>query len=331
MLKSLYLALAPPRLTPIAPRRLVPGAPAPPPARAVTVATWNIAWGQGQGSELSGSAPMRTPAERANALARMGAWLAREKIDIALLQEVDLGAARSENLDQATILGEQAGMMWAAAAPSWDLPYLPYPKGRHAGRLRSGGAILSRFPIRSAWIETMPKPIAKPAWYRAFAPARYLLQAEIDLGEGRIIQAATAHLEAFDAPNRRLQAGIVSSRLSALLEKPYLVFGGDLNTVPPGAKIAHGYPDEPDADHRHDPTYRIIHDTAGLTAVIPPETIGRDPDAYHTFPAHQPCRMLDHMFIGPGARVAYARVGIEAGDASDHLPVMARLALDFDA
>ncbi len=323
MLRRALRRLAAPALAPVA-TAVAAGARAPGPARGLAVATWNISWGQGWGSELSGSAPFRSHGAIDGALTAMARVLRAADVDVAFLQEVDLSAARSGHVDQARILAERAGFPWVAAAASWDLPYLPYPlwpPSQHAGRIRSGGAILSRYPLRDAWIETLPKPAARTAVYRAFYPSRYLMGAVLDAGEGQVVQLAQTHLEAFDLDNRRLQAGIVASRVAALARAPRLVFGGDLNTVPPSAAVRHGYPDEPHTDHRADPTYPIISAVPGLIPAHPPG------EACFTFPAHQPCRTLDHLFVAGALAVESARVASEGGESSDHLPVIARLRL----
>src|SRR5689334_13450495 len=101
MLERLWAGLAGARLYPITPRCLVRGRRPATDVAALTIATWNVAWGQGWGSELSGSARMRSRSEQADALAKMGRWLAEQEVDVALLQEVDVGAARSGFVDQA--------------------------------------------------------------------------------------------------------------------------------------------------------------------------------------------------------------------------------------
>lgn len=322
MLLRALRRISAPALAPVPTTTVIAGAVPPSPARTLTVATWNIAWGQGWGSELSGSVPFRSHADIDRALTAMAAVLRNAAVDVALLQEVDLSAARSGHVDQARAIAERAGFPWVAAASSWDLPYLPYPlwpPSRHSGRIRSGGAILSRYPLSAAWIETLPKPAARSAVYRAFYPSRYLMGAVLDAGDDQLIQLANTHLEAFDLDNRRLQAGIVASRVAALARAPRLVFGGDLNTVPPSAAVRHAYADEPHTDHRSDPTYPIISAVPGLTPARPEQGF--------TFPAHQPSRMLDHLFVAGALAVESARVAPEGGESSDHLPVIARLRL----
>jgi endonuclease/exonuclease/phosphatase family metal-dependent hydrolase len=243
---------------------------------------------------------------------------------------VDLAARRSGAVDLAEALARRAGFGWVAAASSWEVLYLPYPywpPTHHTGRISSGGAILSRYPLSAAWIERLPKPRSQPAWYRAFYPWRYLMGATVDAGQGRTLRALHVHLEAFDPDNRQLQAGMVATRLCALAREGRLVFGGDLNTVPPSAPLRHHYPDEPRTDHRGDRTYSILQRVPRLTSVVPDQTFTAEPEAFATFPAHRPNRMLDHLFVAGALSVEAAVVGRAAGNASDHLPLHARLRL----
>ena len=66
-----------------------------------------------------------------------------------------------------------------------------------------------------------------------------------------------SHLEAFDQDNREMQMKLVSQTIN---EDPtsIRIFGGDFNSVPREAKLRHGYPDEPETDHRNDRTLEIL-------------------------------------------------------------------------
>jgi endonuclease/exonuclease/phosphatase family metal-dependent hydrolase len=63
----------------------------------------------------------------------------------------------------------------------------------------------------------------------------------------------------------------------------------------------------------------------GLRDAFAPELYRDDESAYFTFPAHEPNRKLDHLLVSEHFEVADARVLREAGDVSDHLPLLVRL------
>ncbi|MCC7386239.1 MAG: endonuclease/exonuclease/phosphatase family protein [Deltaproteobacteria bacterium] len=292
----------------------------------LTIVSWNIAWAFGWGSELKKDAPIKTKADLDAALDVIGRTLTELRADVVLLQEVDFGADRSFGVDQAQVLAEKTGLSYVAPVISWDLRYLPFPywpPSRHAGRMRSGGAILSRFPVSDCTGELLDKPASQAFWYRAFYLFRYAQRCTVTVGD-RPLLVINAHLEAFDRANREIQAEHLATRLRAAM-MPALIFGGDLNSVVPEAPVRTGYPDEPETDHREDRTLTIFRGVEGLTPAFSPEAIRAEPSRYFTFPSHAPNRGLDHLFVGRGFRVLEARVVSEAGTTSDHLPVLARV------
>lgn len=303
---------------------------APPPARtstAINVVSWNVAWAYGWGSDYRPDAPTRTEADLSKNLERIAQTLVQLDADLVLVQEIDFGSDRSFGVDQAHRIAELAGLTYVAPAVSWDLRYLPFPywpPSRHAGRVRSGGAILSRFPLSDCWVELLEKPASQPFWYRPFYLFRYLQGCSVTVG-GRRVTVVNTHLEAFDPLNRQEQARVLADRV-AKLEGP-VVFGGDLNSVPPEAGLRRGFPDEPETDLTEDATISIVRAIPGLQSVVSTASVSEDPSRWYTFPSHAPNRTLDHLFVGSDLKVLSAKVHREAGEASDHLPVVARIAL----
>jgi endonuclease/exonuclease/phosphatase family metal-dependent hydrolase len=313
------------------PRRLEGVNPAPRPRadpRIVTILTWNIAWGYGWGSEGHGGKKPRSHFERA--LTRIGEVVGEIAADVALLQEVDFGSTRSHGIEEAEAIARTAGLPYVAEALSWRSAWVPYPywpPREHFGRMRSGGAILSRHPIHAHRVELLPKPSANPFWYNFFYLFRYLQRAEIELADRRLLVFNT-HLEAFDEANRIEHARRCKAIVEALLV-PETVFAGDLNSVPPESPKKSHYPDEASnlTHHERDRTIEIVRSIRGLSDVISKEAFAANQAAYFTFPAHAPNRKLDYLFTGDALEVADARVVSEAGDVSDHLPLVAKLKL----
>ncbi len=293
----------------------------------LTVASWNIAWGCGPGSEGTGE-PIRSVQAIGESLDRMGAELRARDVDVALLQEVDLAAARSGDLDQAERVARAAGLPFVCSAASWNVRYLPFPYlpiSGHWGRIRSGGAIVSRFPLEDCRIELFEKPAAQPAWYRPFYLSRYVLRATARVGPHRV-PIGNVHLEAFDRPNREQQAAqLATAESGAAL--PHRILGGDFNAPPPESPRLHGFEDEPGLDFRGDTTIRALRAVPGLVPAADAETSARREAELRTFPAHAPNRQLDHLFFGPSVRVHGVEVLREVGELSDHLPLLARISL----
>lgn len=289
--------------------------------------TFNIAWGYGWGSEGSGSAKDAEHFERT--LDKLAEVISALDPDVVLLQEVDFGSTRSHHVDQAAVLARKARLPYVARAESWRANWVPFPywpPRDQFGEMSSGGAIISRFPIRSNRVELLPKPSTNPFWYNLFYLFRYYQTAEIDLGEesARVINA---HLEAFDRANREKQATQLANVLAAV-DDEHVIFGGDLNSVPEEATLRAAYPDEPSADHREDRTVALIRAVDGLQDTVPPKTFSTKESDWLTFPAHAPNRKLDYLFHSPDLGLIEVRVVTEAGTYSDHLPLFARFAVE---
>lgn len=290
-----------------------------------TVVTWNIAWGYGWGSEGSGGSKTRAHFERT--LGEMGRVLASLDPDVVLLQEVDFDATRSHHIDQAEHLARRAGLPFVAKAVSWSANWVPFPYwpvSDHFGAMKSGGAILSRHPIRDHRVETVKKPDANPWWYNLFYLFRYHQQLTLDTDHGPVV-VFNVHTEAFDQDNRVQHARRLAERIAAEIT-PHTVVGGDFNTVLPEASLRRGYPDEPDTSHVDDPTLELIRGVSGLVDPIAGERYLKNEASWLTFPAHDPNRKLDYILHGAG----YQELGAEvprsvAGDLSDHLPVVVKL------
>lgn len=308
--------------------------PASPPPTATStsslrVMTWNVAWGFGWGSEGSQKPTGRKTRENIErALENMGEAIRAQRADVVLLQEVDFDSKRSFHLDQGQMLARASGLRYLAPAVSWRAHYIPFPywpPAAHFGAMKSGGAILSRFPIKVAEVQLLPKPADNPFIYNWFYLFRYLQRATLQVGEREVV-VFNMHLDAFHLENRREQTGLVTQRVRA---EPHdrVIVGGDLNTVPPESTLRHGYPDEAHTDHRTDDTLERFRALSGYTPAVSAERFKAEEASFFTFPAHAPNRQLDHLFFSPGIRVSSARVLHEVGDPSDHLPLLVEVEL----
>ncbi len=292
----------------------------------LTVVVWNLGWAYGDGSHGSGGP--KPPSHFERTLDRMGRVLAAAEPDLVLLQEVDFDSARSHGIDQAERLARQSGLPFIAPALSWSANYVPFPywpPSHHYGSMLSGSAVLSRFPIRRHVVELMPKPTGNPWWYNLFYPFRYAQVVDVET-PGEKIAVVNVHLEAFQADARLNQAYRVREILEGETTAP-VVFGGDLNSPPPESPQRHGYADEPHRDFRSDDTVEILRGTKAVADTLAATTFTSTPSDWFTFPAVAPNRKLDYVFASDRFEVVSVRVMREAGEASDHLPILAELRL----
>lgn len=295
----------------------------------ITVVVWNIAWGYGWGSEGNGLAKPASHFE--GSIKKLGAQLAALGADIALIQEIDFGSDRSGNFDQAQVIAEIAKLPFVAAAPSWSANYIPFPywpPKEHFGRMRSGGAILSRFPIEINTVQLLEKPSEYPFYYNLFYLFRYLQHAQIRIGT-ETVQVYNTHLEAFKEKNRVEQARMVE-KILARDGAGSAMFGGDFNAVPAEATQKSNYADEQApkmtvTGHETDDTVKIIRGIEHLVDAFPAEKYSAAEKEYFTFPSHAPNRKLDHFFFGDHFELIEARVAQEVGNTSDHLPLVIKL------
>ncbi len=288
------------------------------------VVVWNIAWAYGWGSEGSGGAKPREHFEQT--LAKMGKVLKDANPDLVLMQEVDFGSHRSHDMNQAEILAKAAGLPWVAEAVSWEANYLPFPywpPENHYGQLRSGGALLSRYPITKNTVELYKKPAENGFIYNLGYLFRYLQMAEVQIGDDKLA-VFNAHLDAFSDTNRQAHAKHIANTLTNKMQ-PAILFGADLNTVPPESTMRSDYPDEKESNHEEDATLSYLRGVDGISDTLSEDEFVNNQSDYFTFPAHEANRKLDFLFAGSAYEVVSFRVMKEAGDASDHLPIMAVL------
>lgn len=300
--------------------------------RPLTILTWNLAWARGTDPDPGHNPPVAR-ATYDDHLRRMGALLRARAADIVLLQEIDFGAGRSHGIDELAALARASGLRYGARALSWRARYVPYPywpPREHYGRMLSGGAVLSRFPIAANRVLLHSKPANQPWWYRPFYLSRYTQLVQLRRGDQRL-WVVNNHLEAFDGATRAAQAQTVlrvvselADRLREVGDERLLAVGGDLNTVPPEARRRAGFPDAPEDDYTRDDTLVTLRRLPGLVEIASPERYVADEPRHFTFPTMAPTRRLDYLFVDPRLPVVSYEM-VRTGAFSDHLPVVATL------
>ncbi len=305
--------------------RVQPGAVAPPRPEQLTVLTWNVHYGYGP--RFDSGRVLDRPAIEAN-LRGIADALRGQAPDVVALQEVDPRSWRVHDLDQLAWLQDALGLPWAALTLTWDVPWVPSPGAdprRQWGRARSGQATLSRFPLTGLHRHALPQPSGNGALYNRFYLHRAALEATVDLG-GVGVRTLNVHTEAFDRANCEEHARLLAA-MARTAVLPYTILLGDLNTVPPEARVRHGFQDEPHTDMRQDQAIAALREVEGLAEVVSADAYAAHEADWFTFPAWEPNRRLDYLFHGDGLRLLEARVLRPEPAPSDHLPVLARFAL----
>ena len=233
--------------------------------------------------------------------------------DFIGFQEIDLASKRSFKVNQVSELAESLSFNQAAIAVNWDKNYVPFPYWpftAHFGKILSGQAVLSRYPINKNRRIVLDKVASKPFFYNAFYLDRVAQVSEIQI-DNRSLIVINVHLEAFDAPTRKKQTEYIQKLLSEYVDEyPVLLIGDFNSTVPP-------IPENPE------PTVDILLKTAAIKSAFPAEALNNPKIA--TFPSDKPKFKLDYVFYTPkNVEVVEWRIVDEVKQASDHLPVMVK-------
>ncbi|MGB0638176.1 MAG: endonuclease/exonuclease/phosphatase family protein [Myxococcota bacterium] len=296
------------------------------PGDEVTVVTWNIHYGGGPTLEVGRG---QSRADVVRYLDSIAASIRSWDADIVALQEVDRGAIRSFDIDQLAWLQQATGMPYAVWTPTWDAGWVPHPglnPKKQIGRVLSGQAILSRFPLTNDQHIHLPQPRQTGFLYNLFYLHRHLTEVTAQLGPGLDLRIMNAHLEAFDSANRIDHANQTISTLTPAGSRTVLL--GDMNCTPTEAKLRKSFPDEPETDMSDDDTIDRLRGIPGMKEVVPPSVYAAAESAWFTFPAHAPNRRLDYIFHSEKLVLASASVPTMGEPPSDHLPVVATFRID---
>lgn len=283
--------------------------------------TYNVSYFHGKGSEGPGYEKKDEQYYLQN-LNQFSDELNSLNADVVFLQEIDFASSRTYFLNQAEFLAKKSGYPYVAMAPSWISNYIPFPYwplSNNFGKMFSGGAILSRFPIISNEVINLKKPKSNPWWYNLFYLHRYFQKVTIQVGEKKF-NFINLHLEAFDKEDRQDQL----KKLVDLIKKESIDFvAGDFNMLPENASKRSKFFNND--DYEGDLSYKIM-ELSGMVEVIPSDINAENENAYFTFPSWAPDRRLDYIWYNGYLKMMKAEVLSSA--MSDHLPIMATFQID---
>lgn len=207
--------------------------------------------------------------------------IVREDCDLVVLSEVVLECG-PEPLDQVVYLAQHSGLSHFAASEnySFGVPFL---------RIRSGNALLSRWPLKA--LETQQLAGGAPFWNPT--NNRHVLWCEVGLPKGPMLVAALRN-DSFDLANNLVQTREIVAWLG---ERPALL-AGDFNAEP------------------HDPSLELLRKSGRFSGLV---------DGPPTFPARAPRRRIDHV-LAPAPWKLLEHHTVEIGS-SDHLAVVATFEL----
>ena len=202
----------------------------------VRLLSWNLGYGAlGDNADFfmdGGTMVQTADLERVNKnMADIGAFLAAEAPDLALLQEVDLNSDRSHHVDERAELMPHFKDYTSLFAYNYNALYVPYPLPP-IGHVQSGLLTFSRYPVASGSRVQLPCPFSWPV--RLVNLKRGLLVSRIPVeGTDKELVVINLHLEAYDdGSGKAAQTAMLADCLKAELDKGnYVIAGGDFNQI----------------------------------------------------------------------------------------------------
>jgi endonuclease/exonuclease/phosphatase family metal-dependent hydrolase len=260
--------------------------------------------------------------------------------DVLLLQEIDIDSKRAAYVDQVQWLLDHTNLNYGAYASQWRASYIP----KHGlGKVNSGNAVLSKWPIENAERLALPLIEEQDAITQYFYLKRNILRAKVVVPGKKPLWVANIHTAAFAQDGTKSRQIEEFERELAKLDEQGKTFvaGGDLNTVPPGADKLKDFPDSvcEGEDFQADDYTADIGVLDGLyeryQPAIPLEKFADNNDRYQTHTTDKDGfwnRKLDYLFTNGEFVDGWGMVhqdtstgGMETMPLSDHAPVTAVL------
>ncbi|MBU1243234.1 endonuclease/exonuclease/phosphatase family protein [Myxococcota bacterium] len=242
------------------------------------IVTWNIKYGGGRILffwECGGSVGNMTKAEVVHNLEGLADKIRELSPDILLLQEADVQSKRSAYVDQVQYLLDHTHLNYGVYASAWKADFIP---SDGIGRMDSGNAILSRWPLSNSERIALPLIGNYSFIEKYFYLKRNILKTEV-LHPSRTFAVVNVHTEAFAEDSTKLDHLARFAQVLAEVSAAGMPFvaGGDLNSIPPGSPQVADFPDDNCGDARFegddytgeedwlDPLYTQFHSAIPLS------------------------------------------------------------------
>jgi endonuclease/exonuclease/phosphatase family metal-dependent hydrolase len=311
------------------------GAPVLSPGQIVKVITYNTQFFAGTRYDFyydGGPDMLVDPEDVYATISQFAKFVADERPDFLLLQEVDSGARRTGYLDEVTLVRDSLpfDLRNYVTADYWRSKFVPHPKIWGAARTKL--VIFSKYRLGAARRYQLPlrpgNPIAND-----FNLKRAILEVEIPGHDGGVFALLNTHLDAFPKATDVMERQVTKvHRFLGHLDqqnRPWII-GGDFNLLPPGQRTRlpvemRGVYSEPSA------ITQIYRSYQGVPTVHDATT--KSMDQFCTFTRRSeskrvPARTLDYLFSAPS--VSVEKYGVRQDgllELSDHLPVVAEFRL----
>jgi len=210
----------------------------------LNIATWNVKFGGGRIDfffDCYGDKVLMEKQEVINNLDGIVKEVEHMDLDFLLLQEVDILSKRSAYIDELQYILDHTNLNYAYYGSQWKSDYVP---SDGIGRMDSGNAILSKYPLKDAQRIPLSLIDEQSGVVQYFYLRRNLLKAIATIG-GKEIVVMTTHTSAYSSDGTRLkQLKEVKEELDAIESKGQkFIVGGDFNTLPPNTIVFEKFDD----------------------------------------------------------------------------------------
>jgi endonuclease/exonuclease/phosphatase family metal-dependent hydrolase len=275
------------------------------------VLSYSLAYGLGAPRQQGRRIEPAAVYDRLDAVIEM---IAASGADVVLLQEVDFASRRTYDIDQLQYIAAALGWGFVARVITWECRYLPLPfwaPQHHAGRLRAGQGVISRYPLVQNTRQRLSQSLTQPLLSPLFSPYHTVQMVDMQCGD-RTVRLLNVYLEPHDAATRQRQAQELVAFVRHVAT-PNCVLMGALNSVAP--EVAAGSDDPAVSQNRTlDMLTSSLRDRLRMVTEVHSPT-APEPLYYHR----------EHALVGPGLQTVEARVVTPDVPISDHLPLLVRL------
>ena len=307
------------------------------------VMNWNMKFGAGRIDfffDCHGTRSLMTAAEVTTHMSAISEVVDSVDPDLLLIQEVDVESKRSAYVDQVQFLLDHTSLNYAVYASQWRADYVP---SDGIGRVNSGTAILSKYPLGDATRYALPEVPSYDALKRYFYLQRNVLEAQLLVGDREDVWVLSTHAEAYSPDGtKRVHIDQFKEHLDRHADQGHLVLGGgDLNALPPNTASVASVKDFPDSvcideefiadDYSEEGDWlEALYDD--YSAAVPLQTYLDQPEVHFTHTTDKGGfwnRKLDYLFTsgsfvqGSAITLQSVQVGTyETMPLSDHAPVV---------
>jgi len=228
-----------------------------------TFMIWNIGYG-GLGADADffydGGSMVRSPQDKVNEYLKGIIETLRnaDSIDFILLQEVDVMATRSWEIDEAKLIAQNLIYHNHSFAPNYKVHFVPLPIINPMGKVYGG--LLNLYFYTSSKSTRQGFVKENFDWpKKVFFLDRCMLEDRFNLPNGKQLIVYNTHKSAYDVTGKLKQAEL--ERMKVLISEErtkgnYVVVGGDWNQMPPNFNLSNSnFRYDKDQPSSIDPTF----------------------------------------------------------------------------